>query len=155
MNNFDEELLMLRGLKKEWINKYGLLKKSAFIFEPNEKRKDDFQEASINWVDDSNAYTQILNQMNKRKPEEFQFTYGYAIAKLSELNRTLAPFKNKGIFGYERDKLVDNPYHGNLLLKKDVYDEVRGGILATFVHKIIPRENSVRIERENEINQRS
>jgi hypothetical protein len=90
-------------------------------------RNDNKRELSINWNDDLNSINVLLNQHKPGKTEK-QFSIGYAELSLKFVNMTLLNFIKNGDFSFERkpiqedesNGIVANPYHGNLLINKDL-----------------------------------
>ena len=96
---------------------FGYVGAGAFQFLPNteEPRTDCFNEASINWDDEPQALTTLLSQVNSRTGEK-QFKYGYVKIPMSDLLPRVREHMRNGHFDFERRPLVNNIYHGNLLL---------------------------------------
>lgn len=89
-----------------------------FYFEKQFNRDDGWCEQSINWKDDKNAINFTMNQ--KKENGEIQFPTGVVIIPRNELDRINNLPQVNGILSYERKKLEDNKYHGNILLKTNV-----------------------------------
>ncbi len=85
-----------------------------FYFQPEYKRTDRWVEQSINWKDDDAAINFTLEQT---KDGEIQFKGGIAIISREQVDSLKNLSGIKDTLAYERDPLVDNRYHGNLLLK--------------------------------------
>jgi hypothetical protein len=91
----------------------------------------DWIENSINWEDDAGAVVTLFSQKNKKGLP--QFRAGAILGPISCLDEIKA--LTNGILSYERKQLENNPYHGNLLLKKNThkYDmENVSGMIATY-----------------------
>ncbi|MBN2132808.1 MAG: hypothetical protein JW741_25130 [Sedimentisphaerales bacterium] len=69
-------------------------------------------------MDDENAIPFTLNQTKDNG--SLQFKVGIAILSRRSLDRIKKDAVFAGFLDYERDQLETNPYHGNLLLKKDI-----------------------------------
>lgn len=90
---------------------------------------------SINWNDDDGALLTLLSQ---RKPfkDEPQFKIGYCSIQKSMMRNLFRQYIVDENFTYERrpiqkdeiNDIVENPYHGNLLLKKDVSKALKKNI---------------------------
>lgn len=74
----------------------------------------DWEEASINWRDNEEAVGVLLNMRKENGGPKYK--NGIAVLDRSYLDS--APSKWKPLLSYERKALPDNPYHGNVLLKK-------------------------------------
>lgn len=81
-------------------------------------REDEFYEASINWYDDEEALSLILEQRKEKDVNEFQFKHGAAIINRSEADRIIDNQLYESIFSYERAPIDANRYHGNLICKE-------------------------------------
>lgn len=85
-------------------------------------RNDSFEEASINWNDDVFALKILCGQKSEKK-QDLQFKYGYSELKISDVRLQLSPFLQ--YFDFERKPLRNNPYHGNLLMSKDLSGQTK------------------------------
>jgi hypothetical protein len=120
---------------------------NLFSFPKNRCRCDGWIEESINWMDDEHAIEITLNQ--KKQNGELQFKIGIAIIPRMELDRVKRRYA--GILDYERRPIPEdlnhgvkaNPYHGNVLLKGDMFSSLKGQIRALLADRaeIRPREN--------------
>lgn len=107
---------------------------SLFSFPKNRCRCDGWIEESINWMDDEHALEITLNQ--KKEDGELQFKIGIAIIQRTELDRVKK--KYGGLLNYERQPIQENldqgtaanPYHGNVLLKRDMTSSLKSQIRA-------------------------
>lgn len=87
-----------------------------FYFEDDQFARDDgWTEQSVNWRDDDKAIQLIFNQ--EKTNGEKQFRGGAAIVPRDELDRLAELPRVNGELSYERRASVDNPYHGNILLR--------------------------------------
>jgi len=104
-----------RGLSKEKnFTPEGYVRASAFEFNDHTKeRPDNNWEASINWDDDSNSLTTLLEQRSEKTNQLMFDSYSYIL--LSQLKSNLAISLDQGHLDYERKPLPHNKYHGNLL----------------------------------------
>jgi hypothetical protein len=135
----------LRGIpNSDFIGSNHQLRASAFQFAP-EVRHDGFCECSISWNDDTKALDLLMDQ-KKQKGDEVvhQFKIGVAILSRSELDRIITNHNCKDAMKYERARLPENPYHGNLLcnsiLRRDVKDQLIMAIALLCVKEIKYRE---------------
>src|ERR1035437_4682842 len=109
----------LRGIpNNSFIDEDGHPATHLFYIETESKRKDDYKEESIFWKDDDRAVDLILLQ--KKADDSIQFQAGAAVLNRDQIDRIKNQVQAKNKFNYERKKQPGNPYHGNLLLKKDV-----------------------------------
>ncbi|MHB8336513.1 MAG: hypothetical protein ACYDEE_03755 [Ignavibacteriaceae bacterium] len=136
----------LKGITdNQYLDEDGGVAANLFYFDPKKnvpEREDGYNEESIFWRDDENAVTLILSQ---RKNENIQFKYGAAVVKLEEIDRLKKLRQYQDILSYERKRLEDNPYHGNLLLSKNTGKQVMrklAGAIATVCQEIIPQETN-------------
>jgi len=110
-----------------------------FHFKKNQDRKDGWDETSINWEDDNTVIEFTFNQI--RHDGNKQFKEGVALIYREELDQVarLAFIKNK--LAYERNKLKNNKYHGNILLREDVPKHIMKQIAANIA--LIASENII------------
>jgi len=113
---------------------------TLFAFHGDRSRSDGWIEESINWMDDEHAIDATLAQT---KDGDFQLKVGVALIPRSELDK-LKKRTGTGSFDYERARLPDNDYHGNLLLKEDVEKTLKTMIRSALAlaAEIIPRAES-------------
>lgn len=115
---------------------------NLFYFDLNEKfgRDDGFVEQSINWEDDDSAISFTLRQ--RRTDGEIQFQGGAAFVPRSEIDHLVNLPMVNGSLSYERQRQIDNDYHGNLLLRsntpKSKMKQVAAS-LALVVSRIVPQ----------------
>lgn len=109
---------MIRGIPNQtYLDNDGYPKYTLFYeFALNSKREIELLELSINWYDNDSALAQIFEQ--KKTDGEYQFKLGGVILNKDELDRQRSRPAVQGLLSYERYRLEDNDYHGNLLLKK-------------------------------------
>jgi hypothetical protein len=112
-----------------------------FHFKPEQSaRTDGWIEQSINWEDDSSVVEFTLNQ--RKENGELQFRAGVAIISRSEIDRFNGRPAISGVLSYERQRLENNPFHGNLLLREDIpkvtMKMIAAGI-ACLVSSIVPQ----------------
>ncbi len=98
----------------------------GFIFElaKGVVRNDSFEEASINWNDDEYALRLLLHQRSEKK-NDVQFKFGYSELNLGDLLLAMKPYMHQSHFSYERKPIMGNPYHGNLLIKKQISNNAK------------------------------
>lgn len=89
-----------------------------FHFKEDHRRDDGWIEQSINWEDDEQAIEFTLNQ--QKEDGSLQFKGGAAIIPRDEIDRLNKRPTINGLLSYEKQPLEQNPYHGNLLLSKNV-----------------------------------
>jgi hypothetical protein len=111
----------LRGFNtKECFTKEQNIAIGAFQFgNHTDKRNDNYHEASINWEDDEGAVKTLLEQ-KKEGTDELMFQYGYARLPLNLVKMTLKSLMTKEYLDFERKPLMNNPYHGNILIPGDI-----------------------------------
>ena len=97
------------------------VKSDAFQFDV--LRDDGYREMSINWNDDSNSIKLLFDQ--KRDNGKYHFQAGAVKIDLASVKQLFKQFIDSKEFAYERKKLEDNPYHGNLLAKDTTPKETR------------------------------
>lgn len=112
----------LRGVPNDsFLVEDGTVGSQLFHFKVEHKRADGLIEESINWEDDRFAIKYTLKQRIERKfKRELQFKAGIAIIERKEIDRLMRQLPVKGRLVYERQRLENNPYHGNILLDGDV-----------------------------------
>lgn len=106
------------------------------------ERADDWDELSINWNDDDGAIESILNQ--EKEDGTPQFRIGAAYLSRERVDQAKADPAGKGRVAYERRALPDNPYHGNILLRRGTEKLIRRRIqhaLALAVIAVHTRED--------------
>jgi hypothetical protein len=81
-------------------------------------RGDGWKEQSINWQDDDSTIEFTLNQ--RREGGELLFKAGVVILPRADIDRLNSKPAVNGVLSYERQRLVSNDYHGNLLLRSNV-----------------------------------
>lgn len=115
----------LRGInKKDHITQEERVGTAAFIPDnrTKNKRSDGCSETSINWEDDKQACINTINF----------FQHGFVRLARSEIDSiNMLPASSHEV-GYERNPILDNPYHGNILFKNDVPDTIIRMIAARF-----------------------
>ena len=124
---YPEEII--RGVKSLTHVSGDNIKADAFQFPNNTCRADGCIEESINWNDDDDAIEFTVYQ--KRIDGEYRFKGGAAILSRKKVDDIMKLPIGRGYLKYERDKLPDNPYHGNLLVVKDMEKWRRTIIIAS------------------------
>ena len=133
-----------RGISsKNFIDAEGRLTSQAFQFDPSSDHPE-LDEASINWYDNEEAM-QIAWDQKKNKDDELpQFKGGVAILSRASVDYVFSQPYMIGMLQYERKPSIGNPYHGNLLRKHGLTQNMRNFIASTIamvcVDEIIPRE---------------
>lgn len=98
---------------KDHLTKDGQVATHHFYFKQENEKK--WKGKSINWEDNSTVIGFTLNQ---RKPDStLQFKVGVAIIPRRQIDRINRLPNIDGLLSYERQTLVDNPFHGNILLR--------------------------------------
>jgi hypothetical protein len=133
---------ILRGISDpSGINEDGRPSAAAFQFVIVD-RTDGFEEASINWFDDEKALDILLNQ-RKEDTNALQFKGGVAILSKNWVDIMIKNPAGNGIINYERNELLNNKYHGNLLRLASLSKSQKimiSSTLAMGVEKIIPND---------------
>ena len=119
----------LRGFNtKDCLTKEQNIAIGAFQFgDHTDERNDNYLEASINWEDDEKAVIILLEQ-KKEDSDELMFKYGYARLPLNLVRMTLKSLIEKKYLDFERKPLVNNPYHGNILIPRGINKQERSMI---------------------------
>ena len=114
----------LRGIPSEkQINNDGTVEFDVFLFDDKHVKPDGNCVQSINWNDNEGAILLTLTQI--KEDGSIQFKGGYAVIATVDLDWIAnSPSLNQA-FNYERDRLPDNPYHGNLLLDPNTSQHIR------------------------------
>ncbi|NQU35620.1 MAG: hypothetical protein HQ521_20530 [Bacteroidetes bacterium] len=141
--NFPEECI--RGAREDQIyleNDNYIAGSNLFYFNKlDDPDSSGWKGNSINWKDDENAIEFTLNQEKNGKK---QFNAGAAIVPHTQLKKINRMPLVKGRLQFERDKLDDNPYHGNLLLGSNVTPrtmKVIAACIAAEVTEIVLQNN--------------
>lgn len=131
---------LLRGLSADdWISD-GLVTAAAFQIKFEAPfLKDGHAAQSICWEDDDSVINLMLQQ---KREDHFQFKTGIARLPRGSIERIMRLPAFAGILSYERDRLPDNPYHGNLLVSpgsNKTQRKLLPGVIAAHVLDFIPR----------------
>lgn len=137
--NYPENFL--RGISdKALIAPNGDISSAVFYFDP-QHITDDWMVQSICWEDNNSVISLMMCQKNKEG--NIQFKAGVVRVprgSISYINK-LPMFR--GLLSYERKRLEDNPYHGNLLLKKDTLKGKRkivAALIVAHVSQVLPQQ---------------
>ncbi|MCD8290793.1 MAG: hypothetical protein LUC91_04750 [Prevotella sp.] len=154
MNANDYPLDFYRGVSnpENNVSSSGQALAGIFQFDGRNSSNVDYDELSINWNDDPDSI-QTLYHQHKPHSEDRQFKYGYCKIELSEIKCYFRSYIRNREFGYERrpiegkesDDIQPNPYHGNLLIPKDIEKGIKKNIqhsLATLAREVIKWEDS-------------
>ena len=129
----------LKGLAgDDCITSEGLVSAAAFQFKVAD-RADSWQESSINWRDSEASLQHTLQQ--RRSDGSLQFKRGVAVLNRNDLDVAMQRYRHKGLLGYERRPIENNPHHGNLLLAATATQPARRLICAALAHhaqEVIP-----------------
>lgn len=110
----------IRGIKSSSeLDDDGVPAASVFMFDDKlTKPERNLAEISINWVDNDKVMENTLKEESTKFPGELLYKKGVAVLSTEEYHKICTSPNNKqnGLH-YERDKLPDKPYHGNLLLQ--------------------------------------
>lgn len=122
---------LIRGLIQDTVED-GIVLAAAFQFKKNNKCGDR-EEISINWHDNDEAISITFSQ-KKKDTDLYQFPVGVAILSKNEIDKI-------SFINYERDRLPDNPYHGNIFYEGISTGKKRllAGMLSRAVIKVIYR----------------
>jgi len=108
----------IRGVPNDdFITPDGRISSHLFYFYPRDERTDGWLEQSINWLDNKQVIEFTLNQKNNK--DEIKFKSGIVKLPRNEIDRLNQQPTIKGLLSYERCPIINNPYHGNLLLKNN------------------------------------
>ena len=144
-NNYPDELL--RGIpnKRECLDGEGRVRQSLFLFSEKPREDDRYFEVSINWRDDEGALPVLLNQRVKDKDDEFQFKAGVAVISKKELDILIKKPMSSGELSYERRRLPENHYHGNIICKTESKERQKlfRANLVMCVVEVIERQDSL------------
>ena len=106
------------------------------------KRSDGMIELSVNWLDDNRAIEIALDQ--RKENGELQFKAGVVLLSRDKIDEICCRPNIKGYLAYERRPLNNNPYHGNILLRKNINKHTKKQISDTLalmaVIKIIDQD---------------
>ncbi|MEW6348867.1 MAG: hypothetical protein AB1646_07365 [Thermodesulfobacteriota bacterium] len=107
-------------------------------------------EASINWEDDDTVIGFTLDRRKEddqgegedrqERRDEFQFKVGVALIPTECLDSVRRNPTTRRLLSYERARLPNNPYHGNILLLQTVEKKTRvqiAGTIASFAEIIL------------------
>lgn len=116
---------------------------AATLFYPDERtaneRDDGGFEVSVNWEDDDSV---VRFTLNYRENENIKFAHGVVRLSCDVIERiNISPQSVDGLTR-ERDRLDNNPYHGNIVFRNDLPKNVMrsiSGALALFASSVITR----------------
>ncbi len=113
----------------------------AFHFDLS-KISNGWLEQSICWEDNDSVVDLMLRQ--KKEDGVIQFKIGVVRVPRSCVQYINKLPQTRELLSYERKELDDNPYHGNLLLKKDAHNFTRrlvAAMIAAHVVDVINQEH--------------
>jgi hypothetical protein len=121
----------LRGIpsKEQIVVEGGAIAPHSDVFRFTDTRANGDFTQSINWKDDRRAIAFTLAQTNR--DGGVQFRGGVAVVSRIELDRISKLPTIGQALSYDRERLDDNPYHGNLVLAAGVSPTRRKMIQAT------------------------
>ena len=97
---------IIRGIaSKSFVDSEGRLSSEAFQFLTNPERTDDFEEASINWYDNEEAFQIAWNQKKSLSDDTFQFKAGVAILSREFLDTIIVRPNIQKALKYERQPI--------------------------------------------------
>lgn len=110
----------LRGVhKQDFITPEGGV--SSAVFHPDfrtaESRNDGGAETSVNWEDDD---TVLDFTLRLKTNSQYQFPHGAVRLRRQEIDHINRFSVSTNSLNYERAALEDNPYHGNIVFKRDL-----------------------------------
>lgn len=123
------------------VDEFGYVQMGAFQFSNYDalgRNGDGFLELSINWNDDDGALAKLLTQ--KKEGQDIpQFNVGYCTIQTKDLQKIFRVYIRDRKFNYERrpiekneaEGIEENPYHGNLLIHKDIDRPTKRNIQST------------------------
>jgi hypothetical protein len=127
---------------KDFLLEGGFVRPDLFNFDSKHLRKDGWIEQSINWEDNETVIEFTLKQV--KGDGDIHFKAGVALIPTEELDRLKRRPSCKDKIAYERKRLEDNPYHGNLLILNDLPKHVKKAIpsyLMLSVSHVVPLED--------------
>ena len=134
---------IIRGIaSKSFVDSEGRLSSEAFQFLTNPERTDGFEEASINWYDNEEAFQIAWNQKKSLSDDTFQFKAGVAILSREFLDSIIVRPNIQKALEYERQPIDGNKYHGNLLRKVGLEKQIQrmvASAIALSMEMFIPR----------------
>lgn len=126
----------LRGVSdRSWLTPDGVEVSAAVFHFELSKANNGWLEQSICWEDDDSVVDLMLRQ--KKEDGAIQFKAGvvrvprWCVHYINKLPQT------KERLSYERKELDENPYHGNLLLKKDTHKMTRSKVAAMLAGHVV------------------
>ena len=137
----------LRGLFKGQLYDDDDVSTAAFTFK-GDARDDGHIEHSIHWEDDANAIGFTLAMTNPgvgAEQPEIRYKDGVAVISTAFLDHICGLPRVGGALCYERKVAPGNPYHGNLLLKKECPDHVRRKLAANLAQHVLRVEKQPRL----------
>ena len=130
----------LRGLSTDDCVSDGIVSSAAFQlhFEPHLLRNG-CAASSVGWEDDGSVIDVMMRQEKDGEP---QFKAGLARFQRESIDRLMKSPAFARVLSYDREPLVENPYHGNLLVSSTAtktQKRLLPGVIATQYSEIIPR----------------
>lgn len=117
---------------------------NLFAFPSERSRPDGWIEESINWMDDAAAIGFTFNQTDD--DGQLKFKVGIAVLARDELDTLLKRHPGvRAIFRYERARLPNNEYHGNLLL-----DQAKDKTLKRMIRDYLALISEIRLREDNQ-----
>ena len=112
----------------------GFVRPDLFNFDSKHLREDGWIEQSINWEDNETVIEFTLKQV--KRDGDIHFKVGVALIPTEDLDRLKRRLLYKDKIAYERKKLADNPYHGNILILNELPTHVKRAISATLMTSV-------------------
>ena len=114
---------------------------SAAAFQFDDKGNQEWLEQSINWEDDDGSIVKLFKQ--KKDDVSIKFKVGALRVPRECMNYINRLPNTKDVLLCERIILDDNPYHGNLLLKRTTQKRIKRNVeasIALHVSDFIPQD---------------
>lgn len=145
MNDRPLPEILIRGIPNaNFLDDDGNPATALFLFNKDIPRDDNNREESVNWHDDENARKIAFEQ--KKEDQTLQFKSGIALLSKPELDRIIKTKSAENRLSYERRRLPENSYHGNLLLDKGtpklVMQKIAASIATCAVLDVIKNPNT-------------
>lgn len=120
---------MLRGISSKNYIQEGAI--TDEVFPLTDYREDGFFEISVTWYDEPHALDVIMEQRSERRNGDIQFPGGIAEIDRNKMCSVLKIHFINNWLNYERRATKNNPYHGNILVKRDISTQMKRLIRCT------------------------
>jgi hypothetical protein len=130
----------IKGIpNKDYFDQNGVVNPFLYYFNPIADRGDGWAEQSINWHDNESAIELTIRQTKENG--EVQFKGGVVLIPRLLIDDLKDRPAIKGLLSYDRQPIIGNPFHGNLLLhattSKTTMKLIAAGLTLT-ISKCIP-----------------